>query len=211
MDRERFCVSGCRDSISALVSACSPSRRDFIRLALAGSSLPFMRSLGLGSSLANDRARWYRDKFGMFIHWGPYSLARVEASWPIMTPTPGGISEAEYRELPRRFNPSKFDRNHFIDLAKAAGQQYLVFTTKHHDGFCMFDSSYTDYKITNTPYGKDIVQQLSSACKEAGMPLGFYYSPPDMHHPAFRDITKLAKENWNGSPHAPSGPCTSSI
>jgi alpha-L-fucosidase len=54
-----------------------------------------------------------------------------------MTPTPGGISEAEYRELPRRFNPSKFDANHLIDLAKAAGQQYMVFTTKHHDGFCM--------------------------------------------------------------------------
>src|ERR1700693_4245638 len=165
-DPERFCASRCRDSISALVSACSPSRRDFIRLALAGSSLPFMRSPGLRSSLAKDRTRWYRDaKFGMFIHWGPYSLASVEASWPIMTPTPAGISEAEYRELPRRFNPSKFDPNTFIDLARAAGQQYMVFTTKHHDGFCMFDSSYTDYKITNTPYGKDIVAQLAQACK----------------------------------------------
>ena len=111
---ERFCASRCRDSMSALVSACSPSRRGFIRLALAGSSLPFMPSLGLGSGLANDRTRWYRDaKFGMFIHWGPYSLASeasVEASWPIITPTPAGISEAEYRELPRRFDPSKFDR-----------------------------------------------------------------------------------------------------
>jgi alpha-L-fucosidase len=115
----------------------------------------------------------------MFIHWGPYSLASVEASWPIMTPTPGGISEAEYRELPRRFNPSKFDANHFIDLAKAAGQQYMVFTTKHHDGFCMFDSSYTDYKITNTPYGRDVVRQLADAGRERDMPVGFYYSPPD--------------------------------
>ncbi len=114
-----------RDSISALVGACLSSRRDFIRFALAGSSLPLMRSQALGSSLANHRTRWYRDaRFGMFIHWGPYSLASVEASWPIMTPTPAGISEAEYRELPRRFNPSKFDPNSFIDLAKAAGQQY---------------------------------------------------------------------------------------
>src|SRR6266700_2119738 len=95
-------MSQCRDSISALVGACLSSRRDFIRFALAGSSLPFMRSQGLGSSLANDRTRWYRDaKFGMFIHWEPYSLANVEASWPIMTPTPAGISEAEYRELLR--------------------------------------------------------------------------------------------------------------
>ena len=59
----------------------------------------------------------------------------------------------------------------------------MVFTTKHHDGFCMFDSAYTDYKITNTPYGKDIVAQLAKACGDDGMPLGFYYSPPDMHHP----------------------------
>ncbi len=166
-----------------------------------------MLSLGAGFSLANDRTRWYHEaKFGMFIHWGPYSLASVEASWPMMTPTPGGISEAEYRELPRRFNPSKFDPNKFIDLARAAGQQYMVFTTKHHDGFCMFDSSYTEYKITNTPYARDIVGQLARACRERGMPLGFYYSPPDMHHPAFRDTTKLAKENWNGEPTRPEWP-----
>jgi alpha-L-fucosidase len=197
----------CRDSMSALVSAYSASRRDFIRLALAASSFPFMRNPGLGASLANDRTRWYRDaKFGMFIHWGPYSLASVEASWPIMTPTPGGISEADYRELPKRFNPSKFDPNAFIDLARAAGQQYMVFTTKHHDGFCMFDSSYTDYKITNTPYGKDVVKQLADACQARDMPLGFYYSPPDMHHTAFRDTAKLAKENWNGEPARPQWP-----
>ena len=62
-----------------------------------------MSRLGLGSSLPDDRTRWYREaKFGMFIHWGPYSQASVEASWPIMTPTPGGISEAEYRDLPKR-------------------------------------------------------------------------------------------------------------
>jgi len=82
----------------------------------------------------------------------------------------------------------------------------MVFTTKHHDGFCMFDTSYTDYKITNTPYGKDIVKQLADTCKERDMPLGFYYSPPDMHHPAFRDTSKLAKENWNGEPARPDWP-----
>jgi alpha-L-fucosidase len=70
----------------------------------------------------------------------------------------------------------------------------------------MFDSSYTDYKITNTPYGKDVVRQLTDACQGRGMPLGFYYSPPDMHHTAFRDTTKLAKENWNGEPTRPEWP-----
>jgi alpha-L-fucosidase len=108
----------------------------------------------------------------MFIHWEPYSLASVEASWPIMRPTAGGITEVEYRELPKRFNPTKFDPHAFVDLARSAGQKYIVFTTKHHDGFCMFDTSFTDYKITNTPYGKDIAKQLANACKERGMPLG---------------------------------------
>ena len=70
----------------------------------------------------------------------------------------------------------------------------------------MSDTSYTDYKITNTPYGKDIVAQLAQACKERSMPLGFYYSPPDMHHPAFRDTSKLANENWNGEPERPEWP-----
>jgi len=189
------------------MNACLPDRRKFVKLALAASSLSFAPSFEFALGSAEDRTAWYRNaKFGMFVHWGPYSLASVEASWPIMQPSPGGISEAEYRELPKRFNPSKFDPHAFIDLARAAGQQYMVFTTKHHDGFCMFDTSYTDYKITNTPYGKDIVTQLASACREQGMPLGFYYSPPDMHHPAFRDTSKLAKENWNGEPTRPEWP-----
>ena len=81
-----------------------------------------------------------------------------------------------------------------------------MFTTKHHDGFCMFDTSYTDYKITNTPYGKDIVKQLADACARRSMPLGFYYSPPDLHHPDFRDTTKPASENWNGQPERPEWP-----
>jgi len=147
----------------------------------------------------------------MFIHWGPYSLASVEASWPIMRPTPSGITEAEYRELPKRFNPVKFDPHAFVDLARAAGQEYMVFTTKHHDGFCMFDSSYTDYKLRSPHMGRISCAQLSAAAKQADLPLGFYYSPPDMHHPAFRDTSKLAKDNWHGEPLRPSGPSTSTI
>jgi len=157
---------------------------------------------GKGGESAADRTAWYREaKFGMFIHWGPYSLASVEASWPIMEPGPNpAISEAEYRALFKRFNPVKFDPQAWIRLAKAAGQRYMVFTSKHHDGFCMFDSALTDYKITNTPYGRDIVAQLAAACREERMTLGFYYSPPDMTHPGFRDTSKLAKENWKGEP-----------
>jgi alpha-L-fucosidase len=167
-------------------------------------------------SSAESAARWQRYnewKFGMFIHWGPYSLASVEASWPIMTPaaeerSPGRnvISEADYRALPSTFNPVQFDPHAWVRLARAAGQRYMVFTTKHHDGFCMFDSAYTGYKITRTPYGKDVVAMLAAAAREENMPLGFYYSPPDMNHPAFRDTSKPASVNWRGEPWRPEWP-----
>jgi len=159
---------------------------------------------------AEERTAWFRQaKFGMFIHWGPYSLASVEASWPIMVPGRKGypaISEADYRALPQRFNPVKFDPYAWIRLAKAAGQRYMVFTTKHHDGFAMFDSAFTDYKITNTPYKKDIVAELAAACRSEHMPLGFYYSPPDMNHPGYRDTRRPASENWRGEPERPEWP-----
>jgi alpha-L-fucosidase len=171
---------------------------------------PLLRIPALADA-ESDRTAWYRAaKFGMFVHWGPYSLASVEASWPIMRPAapgkPGFITEADYRQLPSRFNPVDFDPAAIVRFARAAGQRYIVFTTKHHDGFCMFDSKYTNYKITKTPYGKDIVAQLAEACHKEGMPIGFYYSPPDMNHPGFRDTSRPASENWNGQPERPEWP-----
>ena len=140
-------------------------------------------------------------KFGMFIHWGPYSQASVEASWPIMTPSAApAIGEADYRALARTFNPQRFDAKAFVDLAREAGQRYMVFTSKHHDGFCMFDSAYTSYQISSTPYKRDIAALLAKAAHEAGMPFGFYYSPPDMNHPGFRDTSRPAAANWAGEP-----------
>ena len=154
-----------------------------------------------------QRQKRFNDlKFGMFIHWGPYSVASVEASWPIMTPGKWGITEADYRALPERFNPVQFDPAAWMRLAREAGQQYIVFTTKHHDGFCMFDSQYTAYKITRTPYGKDVVAMLADAAREQKMPLGFYYSPPDMNHPGYRDTSKRAALNWRGEPERPEWP-----
>lgn len=152
--------------------------------------------------------RWFNEaKFGMFVHWGPCSLASVEISWPIMVPSPKwNITQAEYVNLYKRFNPVKYDPDQWIDLAESAGQRYIVPVTKHHDGFCMFDSSFTDYKITNTPYQKDIIGMLAQACHRRGMALGYYYSPPDMHNPNYRDTTKLAKDNWHGEPERPEWP-----
>ena len=194
-------------TLSSSKPAVTYHRRAFLKLGASVCTLPLLKMFAWSSIFSDERTAWYRDaKFGMFIHWGPYSLASVEASWPIMVPKPGGITQSEYVELPKRFNPAKFDARALVDLARFAGQRYLVFTTKHHDGFCMFDSSYTDYKITKTPYGKDIVGQLAAAAQDAGMPLGFYYSPPDMHHLAFRDTSRPASANWNGEPMRPEWP-----
>jgi len=155
------------------------------------------------------RLAWYQEaRFGLFIHWGPYSIAGVEASWPIMTPvlsaamfgTELSINEEEYIKLPAQFNPVDFDPDEWVHLAKETGMRYIIFTSKHHDGFCMFDAPGTDYKITNAPYGKDICLELSQACARAGMPLGFYYSPPDMHHPGYRDTSQPVTKNWTGEP-----------
>jgi len=110
------------------------------------------------------------------------------------------IGEKEYVKLPEQFNPVDFHPDEWVRLAKEAGMRYIVITTKHHDGFCMFDAPGTEYKITNTPYGKDICLELSQACARVGMPLGFYYSPPDMHHLGYRDTRKPISKNWTGEP-----------
>ncbi len=148
-------------------------------------------------------------KFGLFIHWGICSVASWENTWPLMRPLAKrqpGATEEFYATLPARFNPVKFDADEWVKLARDAGQRYIVFTTKHHDGFSMWDSLFTDYKITNTPYGKDIVKELADACQRANMPLGFYYSLADMHHPDYRDTSKIIGDNWHGEPWRPEWP-----
>jgi alpha-L-fucosidase len=191
----------------------SITRRSFIgstALTTAGATLAPAVCGAAPTAAAASRTAWYQDaRFGLFMHWGPYSLAGVEASWPIMVPNlipRAPITEADYRALPAKFNPVNYDPAAWVRLASQAGMRYMVFTTKHHDGFCMFDAPGTDYKITRTPYGKDIVAQLAAACKSQKMRLGFYYSPPDMNHPGYRDTSKLATINWMGEPSRPQWP-----
>jgi len=95
------------------------------------------------------------------------------------------MKRLEYEKLITQFNPVKYDPEEWVKTAKAAGMQYIVFTSKHHDGFCMFETKYTDYKITNTPYKKDILKELADACSKYDMPLGIYYSWPDWHYPDY--------------------------
>ncbi len=169
-------------------------------------------NLSIGFQTKEQRLDWYKAaKFGLFVHWGPYSLAGVEASWPIMAPELAAIafgeqppiSEADYVSLAQSFNPTAFDPRAWVRSAQGAGMRYCVFTAKHHDGFCMFDAPGTAYKITNTPYGRDLCTELAEACAEAGLGLGFYYSPPDMHHHGYRDTSKPAMSNWLGQPDRP--------
>ena len=137
------------------------------------------------------RMQWWQDaRFGLFVHWGPSSVCAEEISWSRIGPRAfagngGTVPMEEYDNLYKKFNPVKFNADQWVQIIKDAGMKYIVFTTKHHDGFCNFDSKLTDYKITSplSPYGKDIVKQLADACHKAGIKLGFYYSPPDWHHP----------------------------
>ena len=122
-------------------------------------------------------------RFGMFIHWGIYALpGRGEWTYANDVWQPG-----EYEALAQKFNPVNFDPEEWAALAKNAGMKYVVFTTKHHDGFCMFDSHYTDYKVTNTPYGKDVTRMLVEAFRAVGLKIGFYHSLPDWTHPGYAD------------------------
>ena len=125
---------------------------------------------------------WFtHDRFGMFIHFGIYAIpARHE--W---VKSYEEISEETYDTYFKYFNPDLCDPREWARQAKAAGMKYAVLTTKHHDGFCLFDSAYTDYKSTNTPYGKDIVKQYADAFRAEGLHVGLYYSLLDWHHPDF--------------------------
>ena len=125
---------------------------------------------------------WFRhDRFGMFIHWGLYAMpARHE--W---IKNRECIPEEKYDKYFQYFNPDLYDPKEWARQAKAAGMKYVVLTTKHHEGFCMFDSKYTDYKCTNTLAGRDLVREYVDAFRAEGLRIGFYYSLIDWHHPDF--------------------------
>lgn len=126
-------------------------------------------------------AWWTNDRFGMFIHWGLYALpARHE--W---VKTREQIPDSVYQRYFDYFNPDLYNPREWARKAKEAGMKYAVITTKHHDGFCLFDSKFTDYKATNTPIKKDLIKEWVDAFRAEGLKIGFYYSLIDWHHPDF--------------------------
>ena len=125
---------------------------------------------------------WFKkDRFGMFIHWGLYAMpARNEWIKNIEC-----LTDEKYDKYFKYFNPDLYDPKDWARQAKVAGMKYAVLTTKHHEGFCMFDTQYTDYKCTNTPAGRDLVREYVDAFRAEGIKIGFYYSLIDWHHPEF--------------------------
>ncbi len=118
--------------------------------------------------------RWRSQRFGMFIHWGPVAQTGGEISW-----SRNSYGAAAYDRLYTTFNPVNFDAHQWVALAQAAGMKYLVLTTKHHDGFCLYDSAYTTYDMMSTPFNRDVTQELADECVAQGIEFCAYYSIPD--------------------------------
>jgi alpha-L-fucosidase len=139
----------------------------------------------------NERMQWWREaRFGMFIHWGVYSIPagtykdkriRGIGEWIMEN---ADIPIAEYVKYAKQFNPVKFNADQWVQIAKNAGMKYIVITSKHHDGFCLWDSKVSDYDVMDAaPFKRDILKELSAACKKHGIRLCFYHSIMDWHHP----------------------------
>ncbi|MDB6093622.1 MAG: Alpha-L-fucosidase [Verrucomicrobia bacterium] len=167
------------------------------------------------SPASQRRLDWWRDaKFGMFVHWDPSSLAAGEISWGKQyyddtgehllenpRPSPGLYNIVEHRiwfdwfkpaiprevydHLHKSFYPGMFDADQFVATAKQAGMKYLIMVTKHHNGFCMWETAFTDYNVMNTPFRRDIFGEMAQACARAGLKFGAYYSQRDWHHPDY--------------------------
>lgn len=136
----------------------------------------------------NKRAEWFmHDRFGLFIHWGLYCIPAVR-EWKRSEEC---MPKEEYNKYFEAFNPVDYDPKEWARLAKRAGMKYAVLTVKHHEGFCLFDSQYTDFKSTNTPCGRDLVREFAQAFREAGLKVGFYYSLFDWYHPDYHHFGDL--------------------
>lgn len=142
---------------------------------------------------------WFQDaKFGLFIHWGVYSVLG-DGEWVMNNQQ---IPIKAYEKIPAFFNPTEFDAKVWVQMAKAAGMKYITITSKHHDGFAMFDSKISDYNIVKrTPYGKDVLKMLADECRKEGIKLFFYHSQLDWHNPDYFPRGNTGGD-WTGRPQS---------
>ncbi|MEO7983896.1 MAG: alpha-L-fucosidase, partial [Bacteroidota bacterium] len=148
----------------------------------------------------DKRMQWWRDaRFGMFIHWGLYAVPAGEwkgatnhAEW---IRTTAQIPLEEYNKFVPQFNPVNFNAEAWVQLAKNAGMKYITITSKHHDGFCLWDSKYTDFDIMSTPFKRDVLKELADAVRKiGGIKLCFYHSIMDWHHPDYNQRREWEKD-----------------
>ncbi|UCF34625.1 MAG: alpha-L-fucosidase [Phycisphaerales bacterium] len=169
----------------------------------ASSATPYVDQSGQTAETRqqhDERMRWWREaRFGMFIHWGLYAIPAGEwkgqthhGEWIMHT---AQIAIERYEQLRDQFNPTAFDADEWVRIAKEAGMRYVVITSKHHDGFCLFDSAHTDYDITSTPFQRDIMKELADACRRGGLKMCWYHSIMDWHHPDY-----LPRRDWDNRP-----------
>ncbi len=154
-------------------------------LVLAGLLMPLLSpapALAETEQEREARMEWWREaRFGMFIHWGLYAMA-ARHEW---VKNVERITDEDYQKYFELFDPDLYNPREWARAAKKAGMKYFVITTKHHEGFCLWDSKYTDYKVTNTPCGKDLIREMVDAFRAEGLGVGFYYSLIDWHHPEY--------------------------
>lgn len=136
----------------------------------------------MGRSHYGDGRDWFLEhQFGLFIHWGLYAIE----GWQEQDIWRRDRKREEYADLMKRFSPRSFDPDAWLDLAESIGMKYLCFTAKHLEGFCLWDTKYSSFKSTNTPFGRDILAEIAEACHRRNFPLCLYYSIVDLHHPAY--------------------------
>jgi alpha-L-fucosidase len=164
-----------------IFSYCSPGNQSGTTDPESGRKVGLLPEDQVRLSNSPEKTEIFRDAgLGLFIHWGPNSLMGTEISWPLNKASDDYVEK--YYALAETFNPDLFDPGQWARLARLSGIEYVVLTTKHHDGFAMFDTAYSDLKITNTPYGRDITAEVADAFRKEGLLVGLYYSPGDFRY-----------------------------
>jgi len=167
---------------------------------------PFSKAEWDASNFADAKdLQWFRDaKYGMFIHFGLSTHNKADLSWGVCQTRKapdtgkGPVPDAVWQNWPKEFRFEKFDAKEWVAIAKAAGFKYIVAIAKHHDGFHLWDTAYSEFKVTNTPFKRDYLKELADACHAAGMPFGIYYSQRDWYHPDYMPVDP-AKVNLKGN------------
>ncbi len=156
-------------------------RRTFVQTMAGAAMLPMAAAQSKIKRFGDGRDWFFEKRFGMFVHWGIYSIP----AWHEQHQWRGRVPRAEYVKYAQQWNPVKFNPNAWLDLMQEAGMEYICLTTKHHDGFCLFDTKQTKFNTMNTPYGRDVVKMLADACHKRGVPLCLYYSIADWNQPNY--------------------------